>query len=105
MKPFPLATIVLAAGLLSCVAANGQTRPSTQPSAPTTAPGRISSEQMLNQMLAPPPASAGGGQGRALQSSNDAPALDKTSGAGAVKPAAPAVVVLREGTIIPDRVG
>jgi hypothetical protein len=77
-------------------------KPTTRPSA--TKPAKeVSPEEMMSQMLkAPrhtgtkplpplPPATSGGS--------------DKSSGAGAVAPAAPVVNVLREGTFLVDRVG
>ena len=84
-------------------------RPATRPAAtrgaaPTTRPAKeLSAEEMLSQMLkpaertgnrplAPLPEAAGGGP-------------DRTSGAGAVAPAAPVVNVLREGTFLVDRIG
>jgi hypothetical protein len=48
------------------------------------------------------PASAGG---KTLSKPDSPPETDATSGKGAVKPGAPAVTVLREGTYLVDRVG
>jgi hypothetical protein len=56
---------------------------------------------MFGQMLRPPAA----GQARPLQPVPDAPTPDRTSGPGAVKPNAPPVAMLREGTFVIDRVG
>jgi len=58
-----------------------------------------SADQMLDRMLKP------AGPGQTLQPSTDRPAIDKTSGAGAVAPDAPRVTVMREGSYIVDRVG
>ncbi|QOV89840.1 hypothetical protein [Humisphaera borealis] len=71
----------------------------TQPVKPD--PKTMSSDQMLGQMLRPATPS----QPKPLQPLVDVPTTDKTSGAGAVKPNAPAVATLREGTYIIDRVG
>lgn len=84
--------------LLSLCAASGMaqtTRPATRPA--TTAP---SPEQMFNKMLKPARSTE-----RTLVPSPGPPATDKTSGAGAVAPGAPAVTVLREGTYLVDRTG
>ena len=67
--------------------------------APATRPAGTTAEQMLNQMLAPnadgtrpiPPAPGG--------------ATDATTGGNAVAPGAPAVTVMREGSLIVDRTG
>jgi hypothetical protein len=79
--------------------ASTATKPSTQPAKPD--PKSLSSEQMLGQMLKPATPS----QPKPLQPLVDAPGTDKTSGPGAVKPNAPAIATLREGTYIIDRVG
>ena len=65
----------------------------------------MSADQMLGQMLRPPGGGAGGGGTRVLQPQNDPPAVDRTSGGGAVLPGAPQVAVMREGTFLPERVG
>jgi len=79
--------------------------PATQPAtaAPTTRPDPrgMSSDQMLGQMLRP----ATNSQPKPLQPLPDVVPNDATSGAGSVKPGAPAVATLREGTYIIDRVG
>ena len=76
------------------------TRPaSTQPAKPD--PKTMTSDQMLGQMLRP----ASPSQPKPLQPLVDVPSTDKTSGPGAVKPSAPMVATLREGTYIIDRVG
>ena len=99
-----MAACVVALAAFAAVGAAGppprpQTRPSTRP---TTSAASMTADQMLSQMLRPP--SAGTGE-RMLQPPADPPASDKTSGRGAVKPNAPAVTVMREGTFLVDRVG
>lgn len=78
------------------------TRPaSTQPATRPADPRSLSSDEMFGQMLRPPTV----GQPRPLQPIVDAAGPDRTSGPGAVKPNAPSVMTLREGTFIIDRVG
>jgi hypothetical protein len=68
---------------------------------PTTRPGNRSAEETLRQMLQPQGAAA-----RPLTPVVDAPpATDDTSGANAVMPNAPAQKLMREGTLLLDRVG
>ena len=76
-----------------------QTRPSTRP---TTSAQSLTADQMLSQMLRPPPSGTGA---RVLDAPADPPLNDKTSGGGAVKPNAPTVTVMREGTFLADRMG
>ena len=85
-------------------AAPGQSRPATQPAAPAaTNPSRsLTADEMLSQMLRPPPSASGE---RVLQLPADPPLRDRTSGRGAVAPNAPAVPVMREGTFLVDRTG
>jgi hypothetical protein len=94
-------------------AGSGATKPADRKAGAATAPAapppatrqakELSSEEMMSQLLKPPPqagnrplaplpAVAGGGP-------------DRTSGAGAVAPSAPVVNVLREGTFLVDRTG
>jgi hypothetical protein len=86
--------------------------PAKRPAKPTTAPTTrattrpakdMSAEDMLNQMLSSPSKTGG----RPLTPLPQAASgwTDKSSGKGAVAPAAPAVKVLREGTFLVDRVG
>jgi hypothetical protein len=91
------ALLAAIAGASSALAAPA-TMPATQPS---TNPRGQSSDQMLNNLLRPPP----GGQARPLQPMPEPAQADRTSGPGAVRPAAPAVPTLREGTLILDRPG
>ena len=65
----------------------------------TTAPAQ-SADEVLGQMLRP----RRQGQQREL-TYNEPPAADRTSGDAAVKPNAPLVTVMREGTPIVNRVG
>ena len=76
------------------------TRPSTNPStSPATSPSP-SADEVLGRMLKP----RRPGQQQELIV-NEAPAADRTSGEGAVRPNAPVVTVMREGTPIVNRVG
>src|SRR5687767_473262 len=97
----PMRSVLSALALILFLAtfstASAQT---TKPAAaPATRPAGTTAEQMLNQMLAPaadgtkplPPAPGG--------------ATDGTSGPAAVAPGAPAVTVMREGSLIIDRTG
>lgn len=61
-------------------------------------------DDLLGEMLDPPAGQQPAG-GRPLPAPEDAPKTDATSGDGAVKPAAPTVGLMREGTFIVDRVG
>lgn len=76
------------------------TRPSRQ--APTTQPAATqpSADQVMDQMLAP-----AGRQPAAAPQLPTGVTVDKSSAKGAVAPKAPAVLVLREGTFMVDRVG
>ncbi len=112
-RPRSTAAALAAATLVSALAhgqagqdAPTESRPATRPAAtqPATRPAdprSLSSDEMLGQMLRPPAA----GPARPLQPVADAPSADRTSGPGAVKPNAPAVATLREGTFLIDRVG
>jgi len=75
--------------------------PSTRPAAASTRPANQSAEDMLRQMLQP--------QGQAAQPLKPLPdlppAVDSTSGAGAVVPNAQPQKVTREGTLLLDRIG
>src|SRR5579884_3276855 len=75
------------------------TRPATTQPASDSANKSLSPDQMLDQMLKPPANS-----GKSLTPLPERPTTDKSS-TTAVKPNAPAVGVLREGTFIIDRVG
>jgi hypothetical protein len=112
-----------AGGKSSRPAAKGQAKPATSrpaarakqrtgedDSAGNAAPAatrptrELSAEDMLSQMLKPP-ASAGGSRPLPPLPESAGGGPDKTSGRGAVAPAAPVVNVLREGTFLVDRVG
>jgi hypothetical protein len=71
------------------------------PPAPTTRPGDRSAEEMLRQMLQP----QGEGARPLRPAPEAAPAVDATSGDAAVAPFATPQAVLREGTLLLDRVG
>ena len=85
--------------LMSSVALAQTTQPTTNPSTSKTLPA----DQMLSQMLKP--SGGGAAAARPLQPGADAPAIDATSGKGAVAPTAPTQSVMREGTFIVDRTG
>jgi hypothetical protein len=84
--------------MLSVLASSAFGQATTQPATGSSLPAG----QMLDKMLAPPPAAS---SGRPLVAPTAPPAVDATSGKGAVAPAAPQVTVLREGTYIVDRTG
>lgn len=107
-----LRTLFLAAALAALAAAAAsdapaapdQPGPTTRPAnRPATNPARtLTADEMLSQMLRPPPSVTGE---RELQPPGDPPLRDRTSGKGAVRPNAPAVTVMREGTFLVDRTG
>lgn len=87
--------VIVIAGIGAWIATAWGFSQTTQPTSPPPA------DQVLDQMLRPPP----GGAVQSLQPVPNPPASDKTSGPAAVAPAAPALTVLREGTFLVDRVG
>jgi hypothetical protein len=87
-KRHALATALVVGG--SMVLAYAQT---TQPVEPA--------RDVLNDMLRP----TGQTSARPLQPAGGTPAVDATSGSGAVAPGAPQLNVMREGSYIVDRVG
>lgn len=104
--------ISVAAAMITFVpAALAQNAPTTRPAdsgaKPAPGPRTRTAEQMLDEMLKPAPGTAAtpGAVARPLPNPSDPPAADRTSGAGAVKPGAPVVTVLREGTFVVDRTG
>jgi hypothetical protein len=72
----------------------------TQPAPPTGMDNERVDREMQRLLRAggPPP-------GRPLQPVRDEPTVDKTSGPGAVAPGAPTTSVMREGSLIVDRMG
>jgi hypothetical protein len=77
--------------------------PSTRPSGATTAPGDMrfmSSDQVFDQMLKPATRPS-----KQLTPLPEQPVRDTKSGSGSLKPNAPPVVLVREGTMIVDRLG
>lgn len=93
MRTAGLSVLILT---MACsVGAAQTTQPTTRPAQSTVPP-----DQLLNQMLRPSNEAV-----RPLQPKTDAPAVDRTSGAGAVAPSAPQLTVMREGTFIVDRTG
>jgi hypothetical protein len=104
MRRFPLAV----AFLIACSpAAIAQTPPQSPPptsqptSAPTTRPSSgvkpVAPGQLLDSLLKPPSAA-----GQPLQPIPEGPAVDATTGAGAVAPGAPQLNLRREGSLILD---
>jgi len=102
--------MIAALSLLASVASaqsTQPTQPAVAPAAPpttaaaTTRPANRSAEEMLRQMLQP--------QGQAAQPLKPLPDLppanDTTSGAGAIAPNVPPQRVIREGTLLLDRIG
>src|SRR3954464_6943234 len=80
-------------------------RPPARPS-PGRAPRGKSADEMLSDLLRPPPQATGGPGGATVLTPPPGPLpVDKTTGPGAVIPAAPAITVLREGSIVADRTG
>jgi hypothetical protein len=82
-------------------AAPAQTKPATQPATKPVDPRSVSSDQLLGQMLRPPPT----GQPKPLQPVPEPPGGERLVGPPAVKPNAPSVGTLREGTLLVDRPG
>jgi len=94
-----LAAIVAGVVLAQPATQDAPPPPATQRAAPpgTSAP---SADEVLGRMLKP----RRDGQEREV-TYNEPPAADKTSGDAAVKPHAPVVTVMREGTPLVNRVG
>lgn len=83
-------SIIVLVGIVWCSVAFAQVAPTTQP---------LSPDRLLDNMLTP-------AAPRPIQPATpEAPAIDKSTGKGAVNPKAPTMTVLREGTYIVDRVG
>jgi len=81
-------------GLLALTSVSLAEAPATQPSKPVPA------DQMLSKMLRPAPDA-----GKTVQGSNQPPAIDRSTGPGAVAPNAPTLTVMREGSYLVDRTG
>jgi hypothetical protein len=79
------------------VMAEAQTS-TTRPAKPTTRP--LPAEELLDNMLKTPPAA-----GQPLQPEIDKRTEGPAAGTGAVAPSAPQVALIREGSILPPRVG
>jgi hypothetical protein len=100
---FMLSATIRAADAPPPAAGTQKTKAAASTSRPTTRSAKdMSPEEMLSQMLKP--------QSPGQRPLSPLPAVktgvvDKRSGAGAVAPAAPSVNVLREGTILIDRLG
>jgi hypothetical protein len=86
---------------IPAAAPTATTRPAAAPAPAATRPTNQSAEDMLRQMLQP--------QGQAAQPLRPLPdlppAVDSTSGPGAVTPYATTQRVVREGTMLLDRIG
>lgn len=81
-------------GLLAIAGVSLGEAPATQPAKPVPA------DQMLSKMLRPAVE-----PGKPLSGSNQPPAIDRSTGPGAVAPGAPTLTVMREGSYIVDRTG
>jgi hypothetical protein len=94
------AVFLIAVSVLSSLASAQTTQPTT--TSPTTRPAaNRSAEEMLRQMLQPQDQAA-----QPLKPIPDLPpATDTTSGGGAVAPDVPPQRVVREGTLLLDRIG
>lgn len=89
--------ILLACGVTILAQA---TRPTTVPSSDRDTLKSLPADQVMDQLLRPTTNPT-----RPLGPLSDKPVQDKSSGSGAVKPDAPSVNLLREGTYIFDRAG
>ncbi|MCC7351154.1 MAG: hypothetical protein IT446_11345 [Phycisphaerales bacterium] len=87
-------------GLVLSAALFAWAEPSTQPSTQPGETGSQRADREMDRLLRP-----GNSAPKPLQPAPDAPTTDKTSGPAAVAPGAPSVNVLREGTLVVDRVG
>jgi len=74
--------------------------PATQPSTDTADMKFMSADQVFNQMAKPTTRPS-----RTLAPVPERDVLDRNSGTGAVRPNAPQVPVIREGTLLVDRMG
>src|SRR4051812_28690246 len=100
MKPIAFILLVLIFGSLALAQAKS---PATRPSNATTTPSDMrfmSSDQVFDQMLKPSTRPS-----KQLAPLPDQAVQDSKSAAGSVKPNAPPVLVIREGTMIVDRLG
>jgi hypothetical protein len=89
--------------IMGSVARGQTTRPTTRASGAATAPGDMRfmpADQVFDQMLKPSTRPS-----RQLAPLPDQAVRDTKSGGGSVRPNAPPVVVIREGTMIIDRPG
>ena len=98
----PISVLLLVVALVGIVGAQSAP-PATRPSGATTAPNDMrfmSSDQVFDQMLKPTTRPS-----KQLAPLPEQPVRDVKSSSGAVKPNAPPVVLMREGTMIVDRLG
>ena len=87
--------------MIAVVAALLASTAMAQTTQPATRAGQQSAEETLRQMLESSPQTA-----QPLRPAPDqTPQTDATSGQGAVAPEAPAVPLMREGTLLLDRIG
>jgi len=100
MKPTAFITLIV----LFAPAALAQSKaPATRPSGATTAPNDMrfmSADQVFDQMLKPATRPT-----KQLAPLPEQPVRDTKSAGGSIKPNAPPVVVVREGTMVIDRLG
>ncbi len=93
--------IITPLAALVCLCTATALAQTTQPASTQPSDKILPTDQMLNQMLRTPGANAA----RPLQPVSQQPAIDATTGAGAVAPSAASMQVMREGTFIVDRTG
>lgn len=89
-----LGILILSAALLAYA------QPATQPTTRPNEPDSQRADREMDRLLRP-----GSSTPKPLQPVPDVPTTDQSSGPAAVAPGAPTVNVLREGTLIVDRVG
>jgi len=82
------------------LAALGAAPPATQPAAESQDMKFMSADQVFSQMSKPATRPS-----KSLAPAPERDSIDRTSGAGAVRPNAPRVSVIREGTLLVDRMG
>jgi hypothetical protein len=108
MRFTAFALLILTLAPLTHAQSNPATRPASPATPSSTAPGGesgadmkfMSADQVFNQMLKPATRPT-----RQLAPVSEQPVHDAKSATGSIKPNAPAVIVIREGTMIIDRLG
>jgi len=92
--------ILILGGLILSAAMLVWADPATQPATRPDGSSADRADREMDRLLRPDSSAP-----KPLQPAPDAPTTDKSSGPAAVAPGAPTVNVLREGTLIVDRVG